>query len=150
MHPGKVAVWCRLWAGGIIGPQFCKDAANPNVTVNGERYREIISNSFFFLSKLKELDQHDMWFQQDGATCHKPRVTMDLLREARSMNILYFISRSRQVNWPPRSCDITPLEQFLWGYIKAHVYTNKIRKITAEILEGPCQNWSLHKTIFKY
>ena len=33
MHPKKVTVWC----GGIIEPYFFKDAANRNVTVNGER-----------------------------------------------------------------------------------------------------------------
>ena len=46
MHAEKVTVWCGLWAGGIIGPYFFKDAANRNVTVNGERYREMISNFF--------------------------------------------------------------------------------------------------------
>ena len=44
MHPEKVTVRCGLWAGAIIGPYFFKDAANRNVTVNGERYREMISN----------------------------------------------------------------------------------------------------------
>ena len=30
MHPEKVSVWCGLvWAGGIIGPYFFKDAALP-------------------------------------------------------------------------------------------------------------------------
>ena len=41
MHPEKVTVGCGLWAGGIIGPYFFKDAANRNVTVNGERYRKM-------------------------------------------------------------------------------------------------------------
>ena len=27
-----------IWAGGIIGPFFFKDASNRNVTVNGHRY----------------------------------------------------------------------------------------------------------------
>ena len=45
-----------------------KNATNFNVTVNGERYRERISN--YFLPKIQELDLHDMWFQQDGATQH--------------------------------------------------------------------------------
>ena len=65
--------------GGIIGPYFFKDAANRNVTVNGERYPEMTSN--FFLPKMQELDLHDMWFQQDGATCHTTRVNMTLLQE---------------------------------------------------------------------
>ena len=46
MHAEKVAVWCGLWAGGIIGP-FFKDAANRIVTVNGESYHEMISIFFF-------------------------------------------------------------------------------------------------------
>ena len=53
MHPEKVTLWSGLWAGGIIGPYFFKDAANRNVTVNGERYREMISN--FFCPKCKNL-----------------------------------------------------------------------------------------------
>ena len=57
MHPEKLTVWCGLWAGGIIEPYF-QDAANRNVTVNGERFREIISN--FFLPKMQELDLHEM------------------------------------------------------------------------------------------
>ena len=27
--------------------------------------------------------------------------------------------------WPPRSCDLTPLDFFLWGHIKSLVYANK-------------------------
>ena len=93
MHPEKVTVWCGLW---LSGPYFFKDAVNRNVTVNGERYCELISNFFFFF--LQELDFHDIWFQQDGATCHTARVTMDLLRGELGA---HFISRSGSVNWPP-------------------------------------------------
>ncbi|GFX88713.1 hypothetical protein TNCV_4636341 [Trichonephila clavipes] len=35
------------------------------------------------------------------------------------------ISRFGPVNWPPRSCDLTPLDYFLWGYVKSLVYANK-------------------------
>jgi len=33
-----------------------------------------------------------------------------------------FISRLGPVNWPPISYDITPLDFFLWGYVKSKVY----------------------------
>ena len=33
-----------------------------------------------------------------------------------------FVNRQ---NWPPRSCDLTPLDFFLWGYLKSQVYVNK-------------------------
>ena len=119
---------------------------NRNVTANGERYREMTSH--FFLPKMQELDLYDMWFQQDGAICHTARVTMDLLSGEFGE---HFISRSG-----PRSCDLTPLDYFLWGYVKDHVYTDKpasiyalednfeafIRVIPAEMLERVCQNWT--------
>ena len=56
----------------------------------------------------------DMWFLQDGVTCHTARATMTKLRAAFGEQ---FISRSGPVNWPPRSCDLTPLDFFLWGYV---------------------------------
>ena len=93
MHPQKGIVWCGLWAGGIIGSYFFKDAAKRNATVNGEW---LISN--FILPKMQELDLHDMWFQQDGATCHTARVTMNLLRGEFGE---HFISHSGPANWPP-------------------------------------------------
>uniref|UniRef100_A0A0K2UNL5 Putative LOC101896122 [Musca domestica] n=1 Tax=Lepeophtheirus salmonis TaxID=72036 RepID=A0A0K2UNL5_LEPSM len=44
------------------------------------------------------------------------------------------ISRFGPVNWPPRSCDITHLDFFLWGYVKAKVYVDK--PATIEALEA--------------
>ena len=117
---------------------------------------------------------HDMWFQQDGATCHTARVIMDLLRGQFDE---HFISCSGPVNLRPRSCDLTPLNYFLWIYVKAHIYTGKpvsidalednieafIHKIPVEMLERVCRNWTkrrdhlrrsrgqyLHEKISKY
>ncbi|GFV83227.1 putative DD41D transposase [Trichonephila clavipes] len=39
-----------------------------NVTVNGDRYRAMITN--FFIPELNNRDVQELWFQQDGATCH--------------------------------------------------------------------------------
>ena len=90
--------------------------------LNGERYCEMISN--FFLSKIQSLTY--VTWQQDGATCRTARVTLDLLRGEFGE---HFISRSGLVNWSPRSCDLTPLGYFLWGYIKAYVFTDKSSSI---------------------
>ena len=32
------------------------------------------------------------------------------------------ISRFGDIPWPPRSPDLTPMEFFLWGYLKSKVY----------------------------
>ncbi|GFW00660.1 uncharacterized protein TNCV_2284061 [Trichonephila clavipes] len=106
--------------------------------VNGDRYRATITN--FFIPELNNHDVQELWFQQDGATCHTARATIDLLKDTLGDRL---ISRFRPVNWPPRSCDLTPLDYFLWGYVKSLVYADKpqtldhlednIRRVIADI-----------------
>ncbi|GFT39991.1 RNase H domain-containing protein [Trichonephila clavipes] len=108
LHPEKLTVWCALWAGGIIGPYFFKNDEGHKVTVNGDRYRAMITN--FFIPELNNNDVQELWFQQDGATCHTARATIDLLKDTFGDRL---ISRFGPVNWPPRSCDLTPLDYFL-------------------------------------
>ncbi|GFW23427.1 DDE_3 domain-containing protein [Trichonephila clavipes] len=120
LHPEKLTVWCALWAGGIIGPYFFKNDEGHNVTVNGDRYRAMITN--FFIPELNNHDVQELWFQQDGATCHTARATIDLLKDTFGDRL---ISRFGPVKWPPRSCDLTPLDYFLWGYVKSLVYADK-------------------------
>ncbi|GFY31429.1 DUF4817 domain-containing protein [Trichonephila clavipes] len=55
LHPEKLTVWCSLWAGGIIGPYFFKNDEGHNVTVNGDRYKAMITNFF-----IPELNNHDV------------------------------------------------------------------------------------------
>ncbi|GFX55501.1 hypothetical protein TNCV_267891 [Trichonephila clavipes] len=50
-----------------------------NVTDNGDRYRVMITN--FFIPELNNHDVQELWFQQDGATCHTARATNDLLKD---------------------------------------------------------------------
>ncbi|GFV37567.1 retrovirus-related Pol polyprotein from transposon opus [Trichonephila clavipes] len=58
LHPGKLTVWCALWAGGIIGPYFFKNDEGHNVTVNGDRYRTMITN--FFIPELNNQDVQEL------------------------------------------------------------------------------------------
>ncbi|GFW23292.1 heat shock 70kDa protein 8 [Trichonephila clavipes] len=95
----------------------------------------------------------ELWFQQDGATCHTARATIDLLKDTFGDRL---ISRFGPVNWPPRSCDLTPLDYFLWAYVKSLVYADKpqtldhlednIRRVIADIrpqmLEKVIENWT--------
>ncbi|GFV02598.1 transposable element Tc3 transposase [Trichonephila clavipes] len=62
LHPEKLTVWCALWAGGIL----LQNDEGHNVTVNGDRYRAMITN--FFIPELNNHDVQELWFQQDGAT----------------------------------------------------------------------------------
>ena len=76
--------------------------------VNG---RELITQ--FFVPQLADMTVEDMWFQQDGTICHTARETMTLLHEFFPGRV---ISRFGDQNWPPRSCDLPPL-QFFCGVI---------------------------------
>ncbi|GFX51357.1 jerky protein homolog-like [Trichonephila clavipes] len=107
----------------------------------------------FFIPELNNHDVQELWFQQDGATCHTARAIIDLLKDTFGDRL---ISRFGPVNWPPRSCDLTPLDYFLWGYVKSLVYTDKpqtldhlednIRRVIADIrpqmLEKVIENWT--------
>ena len=44
--------------------------------------------------------------------------TRDVLRPVSEDRI---ISRKANVVWPPRSCDLTPLNYYLWGAVKGKV-----------------------------
>lgn len=120
MHPKRVTVWCALWSEGIIGPFFFEDGQGNALTVNGERYRAMLTR--FFVPQLGGIDVDNKWFQQDGATCHTARETLTILHESFPNRV---ISRFGDQNWPPRSCDLTPLDFWLWGYLKSQVYANK-------------------------
>ncbi|GFS83928.1 transposable element Tc3 transposase [Trichonephila clavipes] len=141
---------CASWAGGIIGPYFFKSDEGHNVTINGDRYRAMITN--FFIPELNNHGVQELWFQQDDATCHTARAPIDLLKDTFGDRL---ISRFEPVNWPPRSCDLTSLGYFLWGYVKSLVYADKqqtldhlednIRRVIADILpqmlEKVIENW---------
>ncbi|GFT93628.1 transposable element Tcb2 transposase [Trichonephila clavipes] len=107
----------------------------------------------FFIPELNNLDVQELWFQQDGATCHTACATIDLLKDTFGDHL---ISRFGPVNWPPRSCDLTPLDYFLWGYVKSLVYADKpqtlhhlednirrvITNIRPQMLEKVIENWT--------
>ncbi|GFV35026.1 transposable element Tcb2 transposase [Trichonephila clavipes] len=129
LHPEKLTVWCALWTGGIIGPYFFKKDEGHNVTVNGAvvpTRRRNMSHS----------------------SCHNRFIEIHVGDR--------LISRFGPVNWPPRSCDLTTLDYYLWVYLKSLVYTDKpqaldhlednIRRVIADIrpqmLEKVIENWT--------
>lgn len=77
-HPQKCTVWCGFWAGGITGPFFFEDENEKPATVDGHRYRQLIENLLW--PEFEGIDIDDLHFPEDGATRHKTRENIVLLR----------------------------------------------------------------------
>ncbi|GFX16176.1 uncharacterized protein TNCV_4704311 [Trichonephila clavipes] len=136
----------HFWLNGYVNKQNCRiwSEANPQVYVETPLHPEKLTVCHdyynFFIPELNNHDVQELWFQQDGATCHTARATIDLLKDPFSDRL---ISRFGPVNWPPRSWDLTPLDYSLWGYVKSLVYADKpqtldhlednIRRVIADI-----------------
>ncbi|KAL0879455.1 hypothetical protein ABMA27_003206 [Loxostege sticticalis] len=109
LHSPKVVVWAAMSARGIIGPYFHEDRRGRPLNVNSDRYCDMLRN---FL---------------DGATCHTSNQAMEAVNELFPNKV---ISPRGNINWPPRSPDLSPLDYFLWGYLKSKVYEDNPRNLT--------------------
>ena len=83
-YPEKITVWCGLWAGGVIGSYFFRDDQDRHVTVNGNRYRSMITE--YFWPQLNDMDLEDI---------HAANVTINLLETKFGERV---ISRNGPVN----------------------------------------------------
>ena len=70
LHPQRVTV-CDL----IIDPYIFENAEGFTETVNGKRYRHML-NTFITPVVIHLPNRHELWFQQDGATCHTAHETI--------------------------------------------------------------------------
>ncbi len=150
LHSPILTVWRGFWSGGIIDRYFFRYEAGDTDTVNGKRYRAMLTS--YLWPQLEEVDLDKIWFLQNGATCHTARATTELLRKKFGDSI---ILRNCDIEWPPRSCDLTPLDYFLWGYLKSLVLSNKpdslqalevnieraIHDIRLDLVEKVFENW---------
>lgn len=111
----SVNVWCGMWKNTIIGPFFF-DGPLTSAT-----YANILSGPLSdYLEEYVSLwDFARMWFQHDGAPAHKSLQPRTFLSNTFGNNIIGY---GGACEWPPRSPDLTPLDFFLWGYLKNKVY----------------------------
>lgn len=123
-HCLKTTVWCAISGNGIIGPYFF----NQGETVTAPVYCRMIDE--FLLPQLQLYPGYNnrTLFQQDGATPHTARVSMEKLRSIFPNKL---ISKYGDIPWAPRSPDLTPCDFFLWGYLKSKVYDTNPQTIEA-------------------
>ena len=102
--PKGVMIW------GCVGVDFKSKLIIIENAVNSFEYQNILEKSGIFnqLNDLKGISNY--YFQQDGATCHVSKSTLDFINE--KCKILEF--------WPPNSPDLSPIE-LIWGILKNYV-----------------------------
>lgn len=110
----KTNVLCCIYHNKIIGPFFFRE------NLNAERFRLFLERDL-----ANELDnlplniRPSIWLQLDGASVHctiENRAVIDEMFSGR------WLGRHSEYEWPARSPDLTPLDFFLWGYLKQLVY----------------------------
>jgi len=109
----KVNVWAGILGDTVIGPYFIDGA------LTGRRYLRFLTEDLLDTVPLNMRVGEAVWFQHDGAPPHFYRAVRNWLDN-------YFpnrwVGRGGPLPWPQRSPDLTPLDWFVWGYIKGRVY----------------------------
>ena len=114
----KVNVWCGAMFDQIIGPVFFESQS-----VTASNYLDILKS--YVVPQLDSL-QPTVIFQQDGAPPHWGLTVRKFLNDKFPD---LWIGRDGPIPWPPRSPDITPMDFFVWGYVKDIVYRTPVQDL---------------------
>lgn len=110
----KHNVWAGIMGNQILGPVFLPPS------MNGPAYLNLINDYLTdTLDDMPLIQRRDVWYQHDGAPPHIVRPVRDQLTQLFGDN---WIGRYGPHDWPARSPDLTPLDFFLWGYVKDRVF----------------------------
>lgn len=101
----------------------CSDMffVEPGVKVNGAYYRDVLLKQQM-LPAIRRMSGDFFVFQQDSASAHRARETIELLRRETPD----FIGPDL---WPANSPDLNPVDYRIWGLIQERVYQKAIRDI---------------------
>ncbi|GBN46861.1 hypothetical protein AVEN_83923-1 [Araneus ventricosus] len=94
--------------------------------------------STFHASGMLEEFQPWIMFQQEGAPPYWGSLVRDFVDETFPDR---WIGSDGPTTWPPRSPDITPLDFFVWGYIKGRVFATPfadVEELRARIQAAVC------------
>ena len=83
-------------------------------------------DTFFWPIIQRKRQASKIFFQQDGAPAHYSLMARNWLNERLPNR---WIGRRGPIEWAARSPDLTPLDFFLWGYVKQKVYQQNIKDL---------------------
>ena len=125
LNSPRIMVWCGIWRGQIVGPFFFQG------TVTAESYLHMLETFLWpFLENVPVQHRQNMWYQCDGASAHFALIVRDWMNRTFGQR---WIGRGGPIEWPARSPDLTPLDYFLWGYVKCCVF--RTQPVNIELVE---------------
>ena len=116
----KLVVWMGIMGNNtVLGPVFVDG------NLNAQKYLDIINGTIVpHLTRQYGAFQNGAIrranFLQDGASAHRARVVQQRLRQLFPGRV---VGLGFDQEWPPRSPDLTACDFFLWGHLKAQVYS---------------------------
>jgi len=116
----KINVWCAMSSDCIIGPYFFDEE-----TVTSKNYLKMLKEYFHPILFRKRI-VNSVIFQQDGAP---PYFGVDVRAWFNEKFPGRWIGRRGPIEWTARTPDLTPLDFFLWGYVKQLVYKETIKDL---------------------
>ena len=106
---------------GVVGPLFFEEGGK-TVTINTGDISRFFRCFWEELEKLYKGYLPKFWFQQDGATPHTSNKSLEWIKDHFGSRV---ISRRCEHQWAPYSPDLSPLDFYLWGFLKDRVYATK-------------------------
>lgn len=128
------------WAGIIDGAILPLVWFEQGVTINGERYSNLLKNNVW--QPLKTIvNRREYWFQQDGAPSHCTTANVNFLSDKFNGRV---ISRRSPFPWPAHSPDLSPLDYWLWNQLEQDVIIRKPNNIQElrDVVEQAANNIS--------
>ena len=121
LHSVWVTIWCTISGHGLLTPYFVEDDAQIPLTVNQERYREIIIAPFVLetFCRTRNLSLWWQWMQQDGATAHMAGESLACLQQHFGDRL---ISRGMEFSFLSQPPDLTAPDSYIWGMLKESVF----------------------------
>ena len=117
-----VMLWVGLIKDSIIGPFFFDSS------VTGGVYLNLLKRSVWPALRALMRDEIDLvYFQQDGASAHYSKVARRWLDDTFKER---WIGKAGPIPWPARSPDLSPLDFWLWGYLRNQVYGQQLDTLT--------------------
>jgi hypothetical protein len=113
----KINVWIGMSSRFIIGLYLFEENGT-TVNINAERYSNMLCEFLIPSLKQKRMLSKTV-FQQDGASSHVSHRAKQIISANFRDRI---ISRNFDDKWPASSPDLSPLDYWLWSYLKDKIY----------------------------